>query len=266
MSGACPAFSERGAVQSPEKRPARIPDTPQRARLEKQRSIREIIFGVQDGLLTTLGIVTGVGSATADRATILLTGLLSLVVGALSMGVGQYLGDKAEREVVENAIAFERQEMLEKPKEEFAEQVGFYTLKGFTKNEARTIVERLAKNPEIWLHEMVRDEFGVDPRIADGKGVGPAFAMAGSFTLGGLAPILPYVLPLRLPIAGSVAPLVAAVMLFAIGAFAGRLGGRNPLLKGLEIVVFGAGVFVVSYVVGHFIPPLFGRGAVNVGG
>ena len=103
-----------------------MPDTAERARLERQRGIREIVFGVQDGVLTTLGIVTGMGSAGADRSTILLTGVLALAGGALSMGVGEYLGGEAEREVVENAIDYERREMQEKPEEEYAEQVGFY--------------------------------------------------------------------------------------------------------------------------------------------
>lgn len=245
--------------------PPRIPDTPERARLERQRGIREIIFGMQDGVLTVLGIVTGVGSASADRQTIVLTGLLSLAVGMLSMGVGQFLGGRAEREVVENAIDYERREMAEQPEEEYSEQIGFYKLKGFTESEARMIVERLKKNPEIWLHEMVRDEFGIDPRIVEGGGVGPAFAMAGSFALGALVPLLPYLLPMEHHAASGAACALAGTALFTIGAFAGKLAGRNPLRKGLEIVSFGAAVFAVSYGVGHFVPPLFGKSGLNVG-
>lgn len=243
-----------------------MPDTAERARLERQRGIREIVFGVQDGLLTTLGIVTGMGSATVERSTIVLTGMLALVVGALSMGVGEYLGGKVEREVVENAIAFEQHEMLEKPEEEYSEQVGFYRLKGFTQTEARMIVDRLTKNPEIWLHEMVRDEFGIDPRMAQRKGVGPAFAMSGSFVLGAFVPISPYLTPLSLSGAIGVALLLAICSLFGIGVFAGRLSGRNPIRKGLEITAFGAGLFAVSYIMGHYIPPLFGKGSVSIGG
>jgi VIT1/CCC1 family predicted Fe2+/Mn2+ transporter len=234
--------------------------------LERQRGIREIVFGAQDGLLTTLGIVTGMGSATFDRSTILLTGVLSLVGGALSMGVGEYLGGKAEREVVESAIAYEQREMIEKPEEEYAEQIGFYKLKGFTESEARMIVERLTKNPEVWLHEMVRDEFGIDPRVTDTQGVGPAFAMAGSFVLGASIPIFPYLMPLPLSAAIGTALALAVCALFAIGAFAGRLSGRSSLRKGFEIVAFGAGLFAVSYMLGHFIPPLFGKGSVSIGG
>jgi VIT1/CCC1 family predicted Fe2+/Mn2+ transporter len=220
---------------------ARIPDTTERKRLEKQRGIREIVFGAQDGILTTLGIVTGVGSAENDRAAILITGGLALLVGALSMGVGEYLGGKSEREVVQSTIAFEQSEMRDLPDEEFAEQVAYYRLKGFTGDEALTIVNRLKKNPDIWLHEMVRDEFGIDLREADSGGLRATFAMAGSFALGAALPVLPYLFPIA------------------------RLSKRNPISKGLEIVAFGALVFGIAWAAGRFIPPLFGHGAITVG-
>jgi len=243
-----------------------IPDTPERQRLSKQRSIREIVFGAQDGVLTTLGIVSGVGGATGDRATILITGGLSLLVGALSMGAGEFLGSRAERDVVQNAIDFEQWEMKTMPDAEFAEQVAYYRMKGFTDDESLTIVRRLEKNPNIWLHEMVRDEFGIDLREAEAGGQRSALAMAASFAAGAALPVLPYALGLHLDVARWCALGVSVATLFAIGFYAGRMGGRSPIRKGLEIVAIGSLIFAVSWAAGHFIPPLFGRSAVSVGG
>jgi VIT1/CCC1 family predicted Fe2+/Mn2+ transporter len=241
----------------------RMPDTPERSRLERERNIREVIFGMQDGVLTTLGIVTGVGAAHPDRSTILLTGLVSLVVGTISMGVGEYLGGKSEREVVRNAIRLEQREMIEKPDDEFSEQVAYYRLKGFTSEEATMIVTRLATNPEVWLHEMMRDEFGIDPRIAEGGGTRASFAMAGSFAGGAVVPLIGYFFPVSLGLSLSIGIVLAALGLFAIGVFAGRLSNRNPLVKGAELLAFGALVFCVSFAAGHFIPALFGHGPVS---
>src|SRR5215469_1295181 len=86
----------------------RIPDTQQRRTLEKQRSVREIVFGVQDGILTTLGIITGVGVAEGDRSAVFISGFLAVLAGSLSMAVGEYLGGKSEREVVQATIAMEK--------------------------------------------------------------------------------------------------------------------------------------------------------------
>ena len=245
---------------------ARIPDTPGRKRLAQQRGIREIVFGAQDGILTTLGIVTGVGSAQNDRATILITGGLSLLVGALSMGVGEYLGAKSEREVVQSTIDFELREMIDTPDEEFAEQVAYYRQKGFTDDEALSIVSRLKKNHEIWLHEMVRDEFGIDLREAEDGGLRSTFAMAGSFAIGGALPVLPYVFAIPLGTAIWLALLLAVVALFSIGFFAAGHSMRNPISKGLEIVAFATLVFAVAWSAGRYIPPMFGHGAISVGG
>jgi vacuolar iron transporter family protein len=253
-------------ILAPAGRPPRIPDTPERAQLKRSRSVREIVFGAQDGLLTTLGIITGVGGATDERATILLTGFISLLVGSLSMGVGEYLGGKAEREVVEHWVEFEQREMVEKPEEEVAEQIAYYRLKGFTSEEARTIVERLTKNPDIWLHEMVRDEFGIDPRDSEGSGLPSALGMAGSFAVGAVVPILPYLLPISHVASLFVSLTLAVVALFVVGVIAARMAHRSVLAKGLEIVLFGAAVFAISYFAGHFIPPLFGHSAIGVGG
>ena len=245
---------------------ARIPDTPERKRLERQRSIREIVFGAQDGILTTLGIVSGVGGASTDRGTIVITGVLSLLVGALSMGAGEFLGGRAERDVVQNAIDFERWEMATMPDAEFAEQVAYYRLKGFTDQEADLIVKRLEKNPDIWLHEMVRDEFGIDLREADPGGFRSTLAMAGSFAAGAAIPIVPYAVGAPLDGARWLALGVAVLSLFFIGFFAGRLGGRHAVRKGLEVVGVGAAIFAASYAAGHFIPPLLGHQAISVGG
>jgi VIT1/CCC1 family predicted Fe2+/Mn2+ transporter len=243
----------------------RMPDTPERSRLERERRVREVIFGMQDGVLTTLGIVTGVGAAQPERATILLTGLVALIVGTISMGVGEYLGGKSEREVVRNAIELEQREMIANPDDEFHEQVAYYRLKGFTPDEATMIVKRLATNPEIWLNEMMRDEFGIDARIAEGGGTRAAFAMGGSFAAGSIVPLLGYLFPFTYDTSLVIGMVLAALGLFAMGAFAGRLSNRNPFVKGGELVAYGVAVFCVSFLAGHYIPALFGHPPVSAG-
>jgi VIT1/CCC1 family predicted Fe2+/Mn2+ transporter len=244
----------------------RIPDTQQRRTLEKQRNIREVVFGVQDGILTTLGIITGVGVAEGERAAVIISGFLALLAGALSMGVGEYLGRKAEREVVAATIEMEKREMAADPQGEFTEQVAYYKLKGFSAEEAHMIVKRLTQHPDIYLYEMVRDEFGIDPRVADDAGLRGPLSMGLSYGIGSLVPILAFLLPvsMNVSIAGSLA--CAVVGLFAVGYYAGTLSQRNPMLKGLEIVAFGCAIFAMSYLAGHFIPPLFGHAPVPVGG
>jgi VIT1/CCC1 family predicted Fe2+/Mn2+ transporter len=242
----------------------RIPDTPQRRELERQRSIRELVFGIQDGILTTLGIATGVGVASGKNWFVLVSGLLALLAGALSMGVGQYLGGKAEREVVRAAIEMERSEMEANPKDEFAEQVAYYKLKGFSAEEAHTIVTRLAQNPEIYLYEMMRDEFGVDPRIAEDSGLRAALLMAASFALGAFLPLTPYFFTLGPWWKIGLSLGFAVAGLFGVGYYAGTLSARSAWRKGLEIVFWGTIVFGASLGAGYALPQLFGHPGVKL--
>ncbi len=244
----------------------RIPDTQQRRTLEKRRSIREIVFGMQDGILTTLGIITGVGVAEGERFAVYISGFLALLAGALSMGVGEYLGRKAEREVVQATIELEKREMADDPQGEFTEQVAYYKLKGFSAEEAEMIVRRLTQMPDIYLYEMVRDEFGIDPREADDSGLRAPFAMSTSFAFGSLLPILAFLLPLSMRNSTLTSLIFALIGLFAVGYYAGTLSERNPIAKGVEVALYGCGVFAISYLAGHFIPPLFGHAPVAVGG
>jgi VIT1/CCC1 family predicted Fe2+/Mn2+ transporter len=244
----------------------RIPDMPQRRELERQRSVREVVFGAQDGILTTMGIVTGLGAATGNEKTVVITGLIALVAGALSMGVGEFQGIKSDREVVQASIELERGEMEDHPQDEFTEQVAYYKMKGFSADEAHMIVSRLVKNPEIYLYEMMRDEFGIDPRDAEKSGVRPAISMACSYAIGSLLPILPYVFGLTTRNAVIVSAIFGLCGLFGIGSYAGRIAQRSPWLRGLEIALWGTAVFALSYLAGHFVPPLFGLHPISAGG
>src|SRR5215469_10788337 len=192
----------------------RIPDTQQRRTLEKQRSIREVVFGVQDGILTTLGIITGVGVAEGERSAVIISGFLALLAGALSMGVGEYLGRKAEREVVAATIEMEKKEMAADPQAEFAEQVAYYKVKGFSADEAQMIVTRLTQHPDIYLYEMVRDEFGIDPRVVDESGLRGPLAMGVSYAIGSLVPLVAFLLPFAMHVSIVVALAFAVAGLF----------------------------------------------------
>ncbi len=124
------------------------------------------------------------------------------------------------------------------------------------------IVNRLATNPEVWLHEMMRDEFGIDPRIAEDAGLRSTFVMGGSFAAGAVVPLVGYLFPVPYGVSLAIALALAALALFALGAFSGRLANRNAFAKGAELLAFGALVFAVSFAAGHFIPALFGHAPV----
>ena len=116
------------------------------------------------------------------------------------------------------------------------------------------------------VYEMMRDEFGIDPRVAEESSVRPAIAMALSYAAGSVLPILPFAIPAIGRGALWVSIPLALCGLFAIGYYAASLAGRSPFARGLEIMAWGSAVFAISFLAGHFIPPLFGHAPISLGG
>jgi VIT1/CCC1 family predicted Fe2+/Mn2+ transporter/rubrerythrin len=234
--------------------PAGIGD--ERERVASRTRIREFVFGAQDGLLTTVSVVSAFFGAHENNTTILLAGVATGVAGMVAMTAGQYLSSKAESEVHRSEIDRELREILEHPAEELAELAEIYHLQGMSIEQARDAALAVSKDPNKALEVMARAELGLDTESA-GNPLKDAAVMAPSFLLGAIAPVLPYVFTngneaLALSIA------LACLALFAIGIIKARVTNGNPWRSGLEQFLIGAGAGVIGYVVGTFVPGLFG--------
>ena len=216
--------------------------------------IREVVFGAQDGLISTLALVTAVAAAVPDKSTVVIAGLAGALAGMISMGTGTYLGSKAEREVFQAEIEKEAKELEENPAEEMAELVFLYHQQGLSYHEAREMAEHIASDKELWLRTLVEKELGIDPDLATSP-VKDALTMGGTFILAAMIPIMPYFFT-----GGNLAIGVSAgatlATLFALGMGKGRLVQRSPLLQGLEILLIGAVAAGLGWVLGEIVPNL----------
>ena len=156
-------------------------------------TLRAVIFGVSDGLVSNLSLVMGVaGAASGNPSFILLAGIAGLLAGAFSMAAGEYISMQSQRELFERQIALERAEMEAMPEEEEAELAAVYRAKGFTAG--RGGADRpphLRRTRTTALDMLVREELGLDP---DELG-SPWGAAAGSFVafaIGAVIPVIPY--------------------------------------------------------------------------
>ena len=122
--------------------------TEERARVASRTRIREFVFGAQDGLLTTVSVVSAFFGAHEPNTTILLAGVATGVAGMVAMTAGQYLSSKAESEVHRSEIDREMREILENPAEELAELAEIYRLQGMAPEQARDAALAVAKDPQ----------------------------------------------------------------------------------------------------------------------
>ncbi len=215
-------------------------------------TLRAVIFGVSDGLVSNLSLVMGVAGAASDNPSfILLAGVAGLLAGAFSMAAGEYISMQSQRELFERQIALERAEIEAMPEEEEAELAAAYRAKGFPPDEAAAIAHRIFGDPKAALDVLVREELGLDP---DELG-SPWGAAAGSFVafaIGAVIPVIPFLF------GGGTAVIAASlvlslVALFVVGAAVSLLTGRSLLFSGFRQMGIGLGAAVVTYLIGSLI-------------
>jgi VIT1/CCC1 family predicted Fe2+/Mn2+ transporter len=220
-------------------------------RSARSGTLRAVIFGVSDGLVSNLSLVMGVAGASDQGEFILLAGIAGLLAGAFSMAAGEYISMQSQRELFERQIALERAELEAMPGEEEQELVSLYMAKGFPRAEAERIAGRMFADPELALDTLVREELGLDPDEL-GSPWGAALGSFLAFAAGAVIPVVPYLFA-----SGSAAFAVSLIMslaaLFLVGAAVILLTGRSMLFSGFRQLGIGAAAAAVTYAVGTLI-------------
>ncbi len=214
-------------------------------------NLRAAVFGINDGLISNASLIMGVAGASADTATILLTGTAGLVAGAFSMAAGEYVSVRSQREMFEYQIGLERDELAAYPEEEAHELALIYEARGISAEEAQRMAQTVITDPERALDALAREELGLNPEDL-GSPWGAAIFSFLSFAAGGVVPLLPFVLGAGAT-ALSIAIALTGVALFAVGATLSLFTGRNAILSGLRMLAIGAAAGGVTFMVGKML-------------
>jgi len=197
--------------------------------------LREIVFGLNDGLVTTLVFVIATSLAAQSHAALLLVVLSEVAAGGVSMALGGYLSARTERDILAYRIETERREIETEPEEERAELRDIYRKKGLTGRLLDRVIAHQTADHERWLNALVRDELGVveEEPIAPWR---QGLQIGGSFVLGGLIPTLPVLLGLPLPWMQGAAYGLTALTALGLGAVKARYSLKGPVRNGLEFL------------------------------
>ncbi|WP_435242133.1 VIT1/CCC1 transporter family protein [Streptomyces cucumeris] len=210
--------------------------------------LRPAVFGAMDGLVSNLALMTGVAGGAVDRQTIVITGLAGLAAGAFSMAAGEYTSVASQRELVQAELEVERRELRKHPVDELEELAALYESRGVEPKLAREVAEQLSRDPEQALEIHAREELGVDPDDLPSPTVA-AVSSFGSFALGALLPLLPYLLG---AVALWPAVVLALIGLFVCGAVVARVTARSWWYSGLRQLALGGAAAGVTYALGTF--------------
>lgn len=209
--------------------------------------LRAAVLGANDGLLSVASLLVGVSGAAFQRSELLLTGVAGIVAGAMSMAAGEYVSvsSQADSEVAD--IEREKRELEAHPHHEHRELTAIYIRRGLPKDLALQVATALSEHDELEAH--ARDELGITEH-STAKPVQAALASAGSFIIGGLAPLLAVLLA---PSAMSLPVLVIVTILVlgALGAAGARAGGA-PLAPGaIRVMIWGGVAMAITFGAGR---------------
>lgn len=229
----------------------RIARSEGRHRTGAGNALRASVFGVNDGLVSNLALVMGVAGGTDGGDVVLLAGVAGLLAGAFSMGAGEWVSVRSQRELYEREIRVEAAELEAFPEEEREELVLIYRAKGIPADEARILADQIMSRPDTALDTMVREELGLDPSDLGSSWVA-AFSSFFAFALGALMPVAPYFFAEGSAAFGAAAGL-AGLALAAVGAATSIFTGRSALRAAVRMILIGAAAAAVTYLVGSAI-------------
>jgi VIT1/CCC1 family predicted Fe2+/Mn2+ transporter len=215
-------------------------------------ALRAAVLGANDGLVSNLSLVMGVAGAAVPSGTILLTGLAGLVAGACSMAMGEWLSVTSSRELNQQQIDIEADELKRMPEEEKEEMVLIYQAKGLDEAAARALADRLMANKDSALDTLVREELGIDPAELGGSPWSAAAASFGLFAAGASFPVAPFFW------LGGAAALLASlaasgIALVLIGAGTSLFTGRNLLFASARQLAIGFAAAGITYAIGRLV-------------
>lgn len=223
-----------------------------KSRARMSGNFRAAIFGANDGLVSNVALVLGVGAAGVSPQIVLLTGVSGLLAGALSMAAGEYISVSSQRELIEagnpHPRAVDNLTSLDINANELAL---VFRARGMDADEsdlaARTAISKANthRNPTFLPKNMASND------TEDlGTAMGAAMSSFVFFATGAIIPILPYIFGMQgIPAMIVSAVLVGMALMFTGGAV-GVLSGKTPLPRAFRQLAIGYGAAVVTILLG----------------
>jgi VIT1/CCC1 family predicted Fe2+/Mn2+ transporter len=248
-----------------------------RGRQRISGTFRAAVFGANDGLVSNLALVLGIGASGAAQHTVLLTGLAGLLAGALSMGAGEYVSVRSQRELLEAsrpaqaagdalasldvdanelALVYRARGMDAAAAQERADVV-LSSLESYQAQQQvsgallRTSVALPGGTPAPTADEA---EAGPAPEVDEHEAIGTAWGAASAsfcfFASGAIIPVLPYLFGASGLAAVAWSAGLVGLALLGTGSVVGLLSGTSPVKRALRQLAIGWGAAAATYLLG----------------
>ncbi len=224
----------------------------QKIHTPKARSIREIVFGVNDGLVSITGLIVGVTASRMSAHHILLAGLAAVMAATVAMGLGAYLSTAAQNEYFMAERKREIREVHEVPEEERREVEGIYRAQGFTHEQVAMLTDHITADKERWVDFMMKEELGIPIDSLDNPWTS-AGIMALAVVVGSIPPIAPYIMIGNPQVALLWAIVLAMLTAFGLGIAKALVAKTVWWKSGVQFVIVAGIAVVVGISAGHLL-------------
>lgn len=220
-----------------------------------QENLRQIVYGGNDGIVTTFAVVAGFAGASAEGTVeigiiaVIIFGFANLFADATSMGLGEFLSSRSESDVYYATRHREKRLLETNPDGEFDEVLALLKLKGLSDSDAMAFATELKKHPELTLDFMMNYEFGI-PDPSDGNPIVKALYTFVSFLAFGFIPLAPYTFGMPLDQAFIMSIAATALALTLLGLFRWFVTRELILRCVFETLAVGGTCAFVAYGVG----------------
>lgn len=226
---------------------------PEHHRIHRSGWLRAAVLGANDGIVSTASLIVGVAAADATRGSIILAGTAGLVAGAMSMAAGEYVSVKSQEDTERADLKMESEALLNNREEEEQELAAIYRERGLEGELAKEVARQLMKHDALGAH--ARDEIGITAELG-ARPIQAAVWSAVAFSLGAAVPVVTATVAPSSSLLWLV-PILAIVLLGALGAIAAATGGAPPVRGAVRVCFWGSFAMGLTAVVGK----LFGIAA-----
>ncbi len=200
--------------------------------------VRDVVIGMSDGLTVPFALAAGLSGAIASSSIVVTAGLAEIAAGSIAMGLGGYLAAQSEAEHYAAELVRERHEIRSLPDTEQHEVEEVLISYGLIPTQARAVAQALRRKPRTWVDFMMRFELGLERPDAR-RGPRSALTIGASYAVGGLAPLVPYMLLPHAQTALVVSVISTLLALLVFGYAKARFSGGAPIRSALQSVLIG---------------------------
>jgi predicted membrane protein (TIGR00267 family) len=236
----------------------RIPrSTPQPKRHREQHftaseTVRDVVIGMSDGLTVPFALAAGISGAIAASHVVVTAGFAELAAGGISMGLGGYLAARTDVEHFQSEQRREEKEVEEIPKEENTEVYNIFRGYGLAEDDAHKVTSAITADRKRWVDFMMHFELGLE-KPNQARAPVSALTIGGSYVIGGLVPLLPYMFISESSRALYVSAIVTALALAVFGAVKGALTGVSWIRSAIQTVAIGGVAATFAFLIARWV-------------